>query len=101
MVQMGEQFGALNRKMVGGVMSLKFSDQDFQEMTSQCDNLIRATKEYAGMETDKDLASIAASLASSAGYLKQQLAGKDAMGAAMSYGRVMSFCAECHYRARW
>jgi uncharacterized protein YuzB (UPF0349 family) len=34
-------------------------------------------------------------------YLKQQLDGKDPLISVMSFGQVLSYCAECHYQTRW
>lgn len=101
MVEMGEQFAALNQKMVAGAVTTKFSDQDFQQIEAYCDNLTRLANEYVALETDKDLAAISTSMATSVNYLKQQVAGKDSLIVVMTYGRILTFCAECHYQTRW
>jgi len=101
MVEMGEQFAALDRKMLAGALTAKFSDPDFQEVAASCDSVVRLANEYASLESNKDLASISTNLAASGTYLKQQVAGKDALVVVISYGRLLSFCAECHYQTRW
>jgi cytochrome c553 len=101
MVEMGEQFAALNQKMMAGAVTSKFSEQDFQQIEAYCDSLARLANEYAGLESDKDLAAISTTMAASVNYLKQQVTGKDSLIVVMSYGRTMSFCAECHYQTRW
>jgi len=101
MVEMGERFTALNQTMMTGAVTAKFSDQDFQQIESYCDSLARLANEYAELESDKDIASISTALAASVNYLKQQVAGKDPLIIVMSQGRLMSFCAECHYQTRW
>ncbi len=101
MVEMGEQFTALNRKMIAGAVTAKLTDQDFQEIETYSEALARLANEYAQLESDKDLAAISTNLATNASYLKQQVAGKDALVTVMSSGQLLSFCAECHYQARW
>jgi gas vesicle protein len=101
MAEMGEQFTALDRKMMAGAVTSKFSDQDFQEIEAACSNLIRLANEYTGMESDQNLTSISTALATSINYLKQQLAGKDPVVVVTTSGRLLSFCAECHYQTRW
>lgn len=101
MVEMGEQFAALNQKMVTGAVTSKFSEADFQQIEAYCDALARLANEYAELESDKDVAAISTGLAASVNYLKQQVAGKDSLIVVMSYGRALSFCAECHYQTRW
>lgn len=101
MVEMGEQFAVLERQMMAGAVTTKFSDQDFQQIEGYCDSIARLANEYASLESDKDLASISTNLAASVTYLKQQVAGKDPLIVVSTYGRLLSFCAECHYQTRW
>jgi hypothetical protein len=101
MIEMGQQFDALQRKMTAGAVSTKFTDQDFQDMTAACDALTRLANEYSQMESNQDLAAVSKRMAGTVGYLKQQIDGKDPLITVMSYGQVMSYCAECHYQSRW
>lgn len=101
MVEMGEQFSKLNEKIMAGALTEKLSDKDFEEIVGYCDKLVALTKEYAEMESNQEIASISTSLEAAVNYLKQQATRKDALVAVMSYGQLLSYCAECHYRVRW
>ncbi len=101
MVEMGKQYGALDQKMLAGANSNKFADQDFQAMSAQCDELSKLANEYAKTEGKGDLAEIAKGLATSLDYLKQQMDRKEPIVVVSTFGRVLSFCAECHYQSRW
>ncbi|GEM_PF-984511 len=101
MVEMGEQFSMLNQKIMAGALTEKLSDKDFEEIVGYCDKLVALTKEYTEMESNQEIASISTSLEAAVNYLKQQASRKDALVAVMSYGQLLSYCAECHYRVRW
>jgi hypothetical protein len=101
MVEMGQQFEVLERKMVVGSVSAKFADQDFQELVAACESLTRLAKEYDQLESNKEVSAISTRLGGTLEYLKQQAQGKDPLITVMSYGQVLSYCAECHYQTRW
>jgi thymidine kinase len=101
MTEMNEVFTALNTRMMEGAITTRFTDQDFEQVGLLCDRLAGLATEYAKMEPSEDLSAIATGMTASARYLKQQAAMKDPLVLVMTYGRLLSFCAECHYQTRW
>jgi hypothetical protein len=101
MIEMGQQFDTLQRKIATGAINVKFTDADFQEMAALCEVLGRLSKEYSQLESHQDLSAISTRMAGAVQYLKQQLDGKDPLISVMSFGQVLSYCAECHYQTRW
>ena len=101
MVEIGKVYAAMDQKMSIGVITTKFTDADYAEIAGQCDLLSRLANDYAKAEGKAELSEIAKSLATTADYLKQQVDRKDPVVTASTYGRVLSYCAECHYETRW
>lgn len=101
MVEMGKIYSGLDQKISGGVNAAKFSDAEYAEVGAQCDALTKLSNDYAKLEGKSDLNEIAKSLASTSEYLKQQIDRKDPVVMASTFGRVLSYCAECHYATRW
>jgi len=101
MVEMGQAYRILHTKIYAGAVEAKFTDADFQELSAQAATLIRLAEEYAKLETNADLANISRNLARDAQSVKNQADRKDAMLAVMLFGRLITYCAECHYQTRW
>jgi hypothetical protein len=101
MVEMGQAYRILHTKIYVGAVEAKFTDADFQELSAQAATLIRLAEEYAKLETNADLANISRNLARDAQSVKNQADRKDAMLAVMLFGRLITYCAECHYQTRW
>ncbi|GBC77567.1 hypothetical protein HRbin08_01046 [bacterium HR08] len=101
MVEMGQAYRALHNKIFIGAIEAKFTDADFQELSAQAAALIRLAEEYARLETNADLANISRNLARDTQSVKNQADRKDAMLAVMLFGRIITYCAECHYQTRW
>lgn len=101
MIEMGQAYRVLHSKIYTGAVEAKFTDADFQELSAQAATLIRLAEEYAKLETNADLANISRNLARDAQSVKNQADRKDAMLAVMLFGRLITYCAECHYQTRW
>ncbi len=101
MVEMGHAYRTLHEKIFTGAIEAKFTDADFQELSAQAAALIRLAEEYAKLETNADLANISRNLARDTQSVKNQADRKDAMLAVMLFGRIITYCAECHYQTRW
>ncbi|MBI4469078.1 MAG: hypothetical protein HY650_07145 [Acidobacteria bacterium] len=100
MTEMGRVYLSMDQKMVSGINSARFTDADYAELVSQCELLTRLATDYGKAEGKPELAEIAKSLGSTTDYLKQQVERKDPVVMASTFGRVLSFCAECHYTTR-
>ncbi|MCS6816545.1 MAG: hypothetical protein N0A16_02895 [Blastocatellia bacterium] len=101
MIEMGQVYRALHAKIYTGAVEAKFTDADFQELSAQAAALIRLAEEYAKLETNADLANISRNLARDTQSVKNQADRKDAMLTVMLFGRLITYCAECHYQTRW
>ena len=101
MVEMGKVYASMDQKMALGVNAAKFTDADYAEILGQCDSLSKLATDYAKAEGKGEYAEISKSLTSTTDYLKQQVERKDPVVMASTFGRVLSYCAECHYASRW
>jgi hypothetical protein len=101
MTEMGQVYRALHDKIYTGAIEAKFTDADFQELSTQAAALIRLAEEYAALEAKADLVTISRNLARDTQSVKNQADRKDAMLAVMLFGRIITYCAECHYQTRW
>ncbi len=101
MIEMGQAYRVLHSKIYTGAVEAKFTDADFQELSTQAAALIRLAEEYAKLEANADLANISRNLARDTQSVKNQADRKDAMLAVMLFGRIITYCAECHYQTRW
>jgi len=101
MAEMGQAYRVLHNKILVGVVDSKFTDADFQEASNQCAAIARLAEEYAGVESKQDLATISRNLARDVQSLKAQTDKKDPLMTTIYFGRVITYCAECHYQARW
>ncbi len=101
MIEMGQAYRILHTKVFTGAVEAKFTDADFQELSAQAGALIRLAEEYAQLEADANLANISRNLARDTQAVKNQIDRKDAMLAVMLFGRIITYCAECHYQTRW
>jgi hypothetical protein len=101
MTEMGQVYRALHDKIYTGAIEAKFTDADFQELSTQAAALIRLAEEYAALEAKADLVNISRNLARDTQSVKNQADRKDAMLAVMLFGRIITYCAECHYQTRW
>jgi len=101
MVEMGHAYRVLHNKIYTGAVEARFTDADFQEVSTQAAALIRLAEEYAKLETNAELANISRNLARDTQSVKNQADRKDAMLAVMLFGRIITYCAECHYQTRW
>jgi hypothetical protein len=101
MVEMGQAYRAMHAKVLAGAVDNKFTDQDFQEISTQCGALARLADEYAKLESNQDLAKITLNLVQTVQSLTAQADRKDPLILVMIFGRAISYCAECHYQTRW
>jgi len=101
MAEMGQAYRVLHNKVLTGVVDSKFTDLDFQGVSSQCAAIARLAEEYAGSESKQDLATISRNLARDVQSLKAQTDRKDPIMTTIYFGRVITYCAECHYQGRW
>ncbi len=101
MAEMGRAYRVLHDKIFTGAVEAKFTDADFRELSTQAAALIRLAEEYATLEEKADLVNISRTLARDTQSVKNQADRKDAMLTVMLFGRIITYCAECHYQTRW
>ncbi len=101
MIEMGQAYRAIHTKIFTGAVEAKFTDQDFQDISTHYGELARLAEEYAKLESNSDLATISRNMARDAQQIKTYADRKDPLMMVNVFSRVISYCAECHYQTRW